>query len=36
MKTTISNMIMVEDPSEAVREYAKTLRLPNPENAAAV
>ena len=31
MKTTISNMIMVEDPSEAVREYAKTLRLPNPE-----
>jgi len=31
MKTTISNMIRVEDPDAAVREYAKTLRLPNPE-----
>lgn len=31
MKTKISNMIRVEDPSEAVREYAKTLRLPNQE-----
>lgn len=31
MKTTISNMIRVEEPSETVREYAKTLRLPNPD-----
>ena len=31
MKTTISNMIRVEDPDAAVREYAKTLRLPNPK-----
>lgn len=31
VKTTISNMIRVEDPDAAVREYAKTLRLPNPE-----
>ena len=31
MNTIISNMIRVEEPSAEVREYARTLRLPNPE-----
>lgn len=32
MKTTISNVIRIEDPTPEIREYAKTqLKLPNPE-----
>ena len=31
MQTVISNMITVHDPSDEVREFAKGLRLPNPD-----
>lgn len=31
MRTIISNMITVHEPSDEVREYAKGLKLPNPD-----
>lgn len=31
MHTTISNMIRIENPSDEVKAFARTLKLPNPE-----